>query len=50
MQLNLNTSQLQAFGDNLLWIKRTTFPQICNQLLTTSAFEISQTVQQKTLP
>lgn len=50
MQLNLDTSQLQALGDNLIHIKRTTFPQICNQLLSVSAFEISNTVKQKTLP
>lgn len=50
MPLHLNINQLKAFEDNLIRIKHITFPQICNQLLSVSAFEISNTVKQKTLP
>lgn len=48
--MNIDTSKLRKFGDNLIRIRKTSFPQIMNNVISTTTYEISNTLKKETIP
>lgn len=48
--MNIDTRQLKKFANNLIKIRKTSFPQIMNNVITTTTYEISNTLKKETIP
>lgn len=50
MELKINTNQLRKFGNNLIKINKITFPEIMNNVMNATTYDITKKLKKEVLP